>query len=237
MNLLDKSLLIIFSISFIFLGGCSSSKNTAGHNQYYKNLDKEFSDAYSTFKDKNYTLAKEEFIEYNKLDTSEHNFDSFAFLAECYKQLGDLDSGKVCYEEGIKKLEESENKLKNIIGDDEFFCDTLKNWFNNYPAFPNSLRSENGFVPYDVLPKVVHLEPPTYPVEAKAKNLQGTVFVDILINRKGQPMKAVVVKSDNSIFNDPSITAAMNSKFTPLKRKGHLQKCWIVVPFKYALGN
>ncbi len=237
MNLLSKSFFVFLFISIIFIGGCSSSKHVTDWDLYFKKSDKEFSDAYLQFKEKNFQLAKEKFSEYNFEDTTIANFESYAFLAECYKQLGKQDSGKVVYEEGIRKIENQLDKHSTVEENLDFNLDTLKDWFKSYPAFPNSLKRERGFVPYDVMPQVVHVEPPIYPEEAKKDGIVGTVYVKILINNNGIPINALIAKSSNPIFNEASLNAALASKFSPFKRKGHNQKMWVMVPFKFALRN
>lgn len=237
MNLLSKSFYIFLFSSIIFLAGCSSSKHVTDWDLYSKKSEKDFSFAYLQFQGKNFQLAKVKFSEYNFEDTAIDNFESYAFLAECYKQLGEEDSGKVVYEEGIRKIENRLDKRSTVEGNLDFTLDTLKNWFKSYPAFPNSLKRENGFVPYDVMPQVVHIEPPIYPEEAKINGIEGTVYVKILINNNGIPIDTLIVKSSNPIFNEASLNAAMASEFSPYKRKGHNQKTWVMVPFKFALRN
>lgn len=84
-------------------------------------------------------------------------------------------------------------------------------------------------------PEIVDMGKPEYPIEAKKNNITGKVFVKILVDKIGMPKKAVVIKSENEIFNQPSIDAAMKSRFTPAIQGGKPIAVWIVLPYKFAL--
>lgn len=86
-------------------------------------------------------------------------------------------------------------------------------------------------------PEIVEMGKPAYPEEAKKNNLTGKVFVKILIDKTGMPKKAVLLKSENEIFNQPSVEAAMKSKFTPALQGGKPIAVWIVLPYKFALDE
>ncbi len=90
-------------------------------------------------------------------------------------------------------------------------------------------------VEVEVMPKVLELAKPYYPELAKKARIQGKVFVKVLIDKEGIPKEAVVVKSDNEIFNKPSTDAAMKSKFSPAVNKGEKITAWVVLPYSYKL--
>ncbi|MFA7227777.1 MAG: energy transducer TonB [Melioribacteraceae bacterium] len=96
--------------------------------------------------------------------------------------------------------------------------------------------SENN-VEYEKGPEMIESAKPVYPEEAKAKGLTGKVFVKILVGKDGVPKKADIVKSENDIFNQSAIDAAMKSKFTPAMQGGKPLAVWIVLPYKFALGD
>lgn len=84
-------------------------------------------------------------------------------------------------------------------------------------------------------PELIQSANPEYPEEAKNAGIVGKVFVKVLVDKEGNPKKAVVIKSDNEIFNQPSIDATMKSKFSPAVNKGENIAVWIVLPYKFAL--
>jgi len=69
---------------------------------------------------------------------------------------------------------------------------------------------------------------PTYPSDAKKKNITGKTIVELLVNSKGLVESAKVLKSTNRIFDEPSLIAAKQFEFEPPadpKRKYF----WVVV--------
>jgi len=94
------------------------------------------------------------------------------------------------------------------------------------------------FVPVEKMPDIVVQAKPVYPDLAIRANLEGRVWVKILVSREGQPKKAVVVKSDAEIFNQSATDAAMKYRFTPALQNNKPVAVWVVVPFKFELrGN
>ncbi len=95
----------------------------------------------------------------------------------------------------------------------------------------------NAFVPVDKMPQVINTIPPHYPELAKRAGIEGSAYVKILIDTEGKPLKAVVIKTDNEIFNQPSIDAAMQFKFTPAEKDNKPVAVWVVIPFRYKLDG
>ncbi|MFA6540914.1 MAG: TonB family protein [Bacteroidota bacterium] len=77
---------------------------------------------------------------------------------------------------------------------------------------------------------------PVYPNLARKAGIQGTVWVKIWVDEKGNPRRADVLKSDDEIFNKPSIDAAMKWKFTPGVLQGKPVAVWVTIPFKFKLN-
>ncbi len=94
-----------------------------------------------------------------------------------------------------------------------------------------------AFVAVEKQPQVVVSVPPVYPDLAKRAGIEGTVFVKILVNKEGKPIKAVVIKSDSEVFNQPAIDAAMKFVFTPAIQHKAPVMVWVVVPFRFRLNN
>jgi len=94
------------------------------------------------------------------------------------------------------------------------------------------------FVAVEKMPDIVVQAKPVYPDLAIRANLEGRVWVKILVSKEGKPKKAVVVKSDAEIFNQSAIDAAMKYAFTPALQNNKPVAVWVVVPFKFELrGN
>lgn len=91
------------------------------------------------------------------------------------------------------------------------------------------------FVPYEKGPVPVKIIQPEYPEIAKRAGVEGKVFVKIWVDKEGKPKKAVVVKSDAEIFNEPSIQAAMQWLFTPAMMNNGPVAVWVSVPFIFKI--
>jgi TonB family protein len=77
---------------------------------------------------------------------------------------------------------------------------------------------------------------PDYPDNARKKNLEGTVWVKCLISRRGDVLKAIVVKSDNPIFDEPSLGAMKQWKFVAASFKGKPVAVWVLMPFRFKIN-
>ncbi len=95
----------------------------------------------------------------------------------------------------------------------------------------------NAFIPVEKEPQVVKYVQPVYPDIAKRAGIEGSVFVKILVEKDGKPKKAVVIKSDATVFNDAAIAASMQFIFTPAIQNKAPVEVWVVVPFKFKLDN
>ena len=107
----------------------------------------------------------------------------------------------------------------------------------NYGDFLTVTPNINDFVPVNKFPQVINPISPHYPELAKRAGIEGTAYVKILVSTKGSPLKAVVIKTDNEIFNQPSIDAAMKFKFSPAYKDDKPVAIWVVIPFRYKLGE
>jgi TonB family protein len=52
---------------------------------------------------------------------------------------------------------------------------------------------------------------------ARAARMQGTVVVDAIIRKDGTVSDVQIVKSSNQLFNDPTIDAVRQWRFTPFQ--------------------
>ncbi len=95
----------------------------------------------------------------------------------------------------------------------------------------------NEFVKVEKLPEIVEASKPDYPEAAKKAGIEGKVFVKALIDKDGNPKKAIVIKSDAEIFNQSAVDATMKSKFTPAVNMGEKIAVWIVLPYRFSLSG
>jgi len=93
------------------------------------------------------------------------------------------------------------------------------------------------FVEVEIMPDIINQVNPVYPEEAKKNGIEGRVWVKALVSKEGNVKKAVAVKSDNEIFNQAAIEAAMKYRFTPAMQSGKPVAVWVVMPFKFELDG
>ncbi|MCK9212680.1 MAG: energy transducer TonB [Ignavibacteriaceae bacterium] len=93
------------------------------------------------------------------------------------------------------------------------------------------------FVEVEKMPDIINQVNPVYPEEAKKNGIEGRVWVKALVSKEGNVKKAVAVKSDNEIFNQSAIEAAMKYAFTPAMQGGKPVAVWVVMPFKFELDK
>lgn len=93
------------------------------------------------------------------------------------------------------------------------------------------------FVPVEKEPVVVKKVEPKYPELAMRAGLEGKVWVKIWVDKEGKAKKAVVLKSDAEIFNEPAVEAAMQFVFTPAYMNNGPVAVWVSVPFKFRLAE
>jgi len=114
------------------------------------------------------------------------------------------------------------------------YASNLPNQFSRDTLYKMPTRDE-AFIRLDIEPKPITKIKPKYPEQAKLNGISGTVYVRILIDTTGKPITATIIKSDNEIFNKPSIDAAMKFRFSPAERDNRHFSVYVVIPFKYKL--
>ncbi len=93
------------------------------------------------------------------------------------------------------------------------------------------------FVPVEKQPVPVKQVQPEYPEIARRAGVEGTVWVKILVDKEGKAKKAVVMKSDAEIFNEPAVNAAKQWVFTPAMMNNGPVAVWAAVPFRFKLNK
>ena len=91
------------------------------------------------------------------------------------------------------------------------------------------------FVPVEKYPQVVRRVPPDYPELALKAGVSGKVIVRALVDKEGRVKRAFVEVSDNDVFNDAAVKAALQWVFTPAMMNDGPVAVWITVPFKFVI--
>jgi TonB family protein len=223
-----QTLKVISIASLLFaVTGCASFGGLTNSEQNFQL----FSDAYEQFHQAHYRNSVVLFEKYLSSDSSYHYQEAFAFLAESYRQLGEIDSGKAVYKDAI-------NLFANPLWyDRNFDLNELIQWAWEFPAFPLVLSASSRFELSQALPTVISKTEPVYPSTALNDNLSGYTLVAVAVDTDGIVIKSKLLKSTSEVFNEPSREAAMQWRFTPYMRFGRHLGTWISVPFYFSIDT
>jgi protein TonB len=65
--------------------------------------------------------------------------------------------------------------------------------------------------------------------------IKGTVYIEAIIDEKGNVINAIVVKGIGGGLDEEALNAVLNTKFVPGKQRGNPVKVKIVIPIKFVL--
>ena len=89
----------------------------------------------------------------------------------------------------------------------------------------------------DQLPEVQYREPIAFPEQAKEKNINGHVTVNILVNKEGQVEKVKLLDSQpEGVFDQVTIAAVKNWNFSPAQYQGRIVSVWVKQKLKFQVN-
>lgn len=77
---------------------------------------------------------------------------------------------------------------------------------------------------------------PEYPPMAERANIDGTVFMRLLVNTEGT-VDSVIVEKGPKVFHSSAMNAAKKTVFKPAKQNDRPVACWVILPFRYILDK
>ena len=84
-------------------------------------------------------------------------------------------------------------------------------------------------------PEVVMSSVPEYPDLAKRIGLEGSVTVNVLLDKDGKVKKTLLIKSTDDMFIQASLEAAKKWVFTPALMNNKPVLVWVAIPFRFRL--
>lgn len=84
-------------------------------------------------------------------------------------------------------------------------------------------------------PMVIFRAVPEYPDIAKRAGIEGTVIVQVLLNKDGKVKKALLAKTSDEVFIESALAAAQKWVFTPALMQGKPVTVWVSIPFRFRL--
>jgi TonB family protein len=98
---------------------------------------------------------------------------------------------------------------------------------------------EDDFIAVDTPPVMVFEATPVYPDSAKAKNIEGIVWIKALVDENGKVIEARAVKC-NTIgygFEEAALEAAKKCEYTPATQKEKPVSVWVTYKVEFALAE
>jgi TonB family protein len=86
-------------------------------------------------------------------------------------------------------------------------------------------------------PRVVKQEPPIYPSAMRRSRIKGEVLLAFVVDDKGNVVNPVVVRSNNTAFDEPAIEAVLKWKFEPAVVDGQPVNTRMSVPIIFAFSD
>jgi TonB family protein len=242
---------LLLSLSCGHQGGRSAPETFPGFAEsdimpqslaYLKHLDALFEDAYKAFDQQKYDVAEQLFADYVAYDTSMVHYEAYAFLAECHRLRGAVDTGLEVYDKAIELARERKDRTQTAHRLQNHAVTELQEWRNGYPGFPPALVKENGFVPYDEPPQLKggsesltkHLD---YPLRAKQRGIQGRVLIAVLVDKSGSPTEFRVAQSLDPDCDQAAIDAIRKIEFVPAKKMGRVVPAWFAIPVEFRMSQ
>jgi protein TonB len=224
----------------MYLASCSTHSNVKDNevapqsqrDAQQQDIFANFKAAYAKYDQGQYIEAISLFDAICKSDSNAADYEAYGFIADSYNRLGHVESGLDVYERAINKI--SKLRISHPISVSYAWkCDSLVAWRTRYPKFPEFLKKENGFVPYDEFGAPIYSPAPNYPMLARRSGIQGTVWLRAIIDESGSVTQTSILKSVEESLDNASIDALKKWKFKPFKIKGRVAKAEVSVPFKF----
>ncbi|MCI0531179.1 MAG: energy transducer TonB [candidate division Zixibacteria bacterium] len=95
----------------------------------------------------------------------------------------------------------------------------------------------NDFVPVEVEPKPITKDAPVYPDMARRSNIEGVVYLKLLIDKEGKVRDVQVLKKAAADlgFEDSAVEAAWKWTFSPAIQNGKPIAVWTTIPVRFTV--
>ncbi|MCA9753517.1 MAG: energy transducer TonB, partial [Gemmatimonadetes bacterium] len=94
---------------------------------------------------------------------------------------------------------------------------------------------EGDYFEFDQAPRLISFVDPVYPVEARSAEIEGMVFLRLLVDVTGDVLMVTADSSTSEIFESPAVVAAEQWRFEPAQLQGQPARATIMVPIEFSL--
>jgi protein TonB len=86
-------------------------------------------------------------------------------------------------------------------------------------------------------PRFIHQVKPAYPRLARRLGKEGTVLLQVTIDKRGRPIHVQVVKGAGYGFDDQARKAVQDSLFAPARKAGRAVRCKVLLSVRFVLRS
>lgn len=106
---------------------------------------------------------------------------------------------------------------------------------SDFPEDEINTDDSEIYVIYESAPAAAYIPDIVYPELAVRLSIEGTVFVELVIEKDGSVSSAVVKKSAHPVLDDAAINTALKMHFTPAMTRDIPIRCRITYPIVFRL--
>jgi protein TonB len=103
------------------------------------------------------------------------------------------------------------------------------------PGIPK-VHDDTGFVASSAQPQLQSHVKADYPEIARRAGLEGTVMVNVRVDRHGRVDRAEIIQSVHPILDRAAKTAALRCRFTPGTQRSIPVPVWVTIPYRFRLN-
>ncbi len=163
-----------------------------------------------------------------------------------FSVIDEIETFDIPQTEQIKIPEPPARPSVPVASEDEFFdeditiedtdFDDFDDW--DTPPPPPSQGPQYKFIPYDKPPKQIIPVKPIYPEIAQEAGIEGTVYIQFFIDKKGKVTEAWVQKGiPNTGLDESALAAVKKSRWKPAQQRDKKVGVWQTVPVKFELTS
>ena len=130
-------------------------------------------------------------------------------------------------------VESEDEDIADDLTIEETDLDSFEAW-DAPPPPPEGPRLK--FIPYDDPPQPLSSIRPVYPEIAQEAGIEGTVVVQVFVDKKGRVKDTLVLKGiPNTGLDEAAVTAIKKTRFRPAKQRERAVGVWISIPVNFRL--
>ena len=130
-------------------------------------------------------------------------------------------------------VESEDEDIADDLTIEETDLDSFEAW-DAPPPPPEGPRVK--FIPYDDPPQPLSSIRPVYPEIAQEAGIEGTVVVQVFVDKKGRVKDTLVLKGiPNTGLDEAAMEAIRKTRFRPAKQRERAVGVWISIPVNFKL--